>query len=216
MKNIPLALRQAKNAFGQDSPWLPLLELQLPEPDNTLFRIVPNNEDIVFQGNTYSAFPVKIELPNETSKGEIPSITLQVSNVTRVLQGHLEALNGGVGTTVKLIIINTAHLDEDYAELTMDFEVLSATCNSLWVSLKCGASNPLRRRFPVDKFFASHCNHQFNSPAVRASGSGVGAECAYAGSDTTCNRNLDDCIAKNNAGRFGGFPGLEPGGLQLV
>lgn len=176
--------------------------------DNALTKYIP--------GNTYSAFPVKIELPNETSKGEIPSITLQVSNVTRVLQGHLEVLNGGVGTTVKLIIINTAHLDENYAELTMNFEVLSATCNSLWVSLKCGASNPLRRRFPVDKFFANHCNHQFNSPAVRASGSGLGAECAYTGSDTVCNRNLDACIAKDNAGRFGGFPGLEPGGLQLV
>ena len=205
MKNIPLALRQAKNAFGQDSAWLMLLTLTLPAPDNTVFRIVPNNEDVVFGGETYTAFPVQIELPKETNSGEIPSITLQVSNVTRVLQGHLEALNGGVGATVQLIIVNVAHLSEDYAELTMDFDVLSATCSAQWVSLKCGASNPLRRRFPGDKYFAGHCNWQFK-----------GAECAYSGGDTTCERNLTACEAKSNTGRFGGFPGLANGGLRFA
>jgi phage-related protein len=220
MKNIPLALRQAKNAFGQDSPWLMLLTLTLPSPDNTVFRIVPNTEDIVFQSQTFTAFPVQIELPKETNSGEIPSISLQVSNVTRVLQGHLETLNGGLGATVELIIVNTAHLTENYAELTMEFEVLQATCTAQWVTLKCGASNPLRRRFPADKYFAGHCNWQFNSAAVVASGSNVGAECAYAGPYTgdlaTCKRTLADCEAHSNAPRFGGFPGLESGGLRFA
>ena len=216
MKNIPLALRQAKNAFGQDSPWLMLLTLTLPSPDNTVFRIVPNTEDIVFQGATFTAFPVQIELPKETNSGEIPSISLQVSNVTRVLQGHLEALNGGLGSTVELIIVNAGLLSEDYAELTMEFEVLQATCTAQWVTLKCGASNPLRRRFPADKYFAGHCNWQFNSPAVRSAGLHIGDECAYAGSDTTCDRTLAACEAKSNAPRFGGFPGLQSGGLRLA
>ena len=226
MKNIPLALRQAKNAFGQDSPWLMLLTLTLPSPDNTVFKIVPNTEDIVFPAgsdpllNTYTAFPVQIELPNETNSGEIPSISLQVSNVTRVLQTHLEALNGALGATVELIIVNAALLSEDYAELTMEFEVLQATCTAQWVTLKCGASNPLRRRFPADKYFAGHCNWQFNSAAVVALGSNVGAECGYSGPYTgdlaTCKRTLADCEAHSNAPRFGGFPGLESGGLRFA
>jgi len=193
-----------------------LLTLTLPSPDNTVFRIVPNTEDIVFQSNTYTAFPVQIELPKETNSGEIPSISLQVSNITRVLQSHLEALNGALGTTVELIIVNAGLLSEDYAELTMEFEVLQATCTAQWVTLKCGASNPLRRRFPADKYFAAHCNWQFNSPIVRASGSHLGDECAYAGSDTTCDRTLAACEAKSNAPRFGGFPGLESGGLRFA
>lgn len=205
MKNIPLALRQAKNAFGQDSPWLPLLELTLPAPDNTVFRIVPNNEDVTFQGNVYTAFPIQVELPKESSKGEIQTISLMVSNVTRVLQGHLEALNGGVGSTVNMIIVNTAHLTEDYAELTMEFDVLSAECNAQWVTLKCGTANPLRRRFPGFKYMAGHCNWQFKS-----------AECAYSGLDTDCERTLSACMAKGNSTRFGGYPGLAPGGLRVV
>ena len=216
MKNIPLALRQAKNAFGQDSAWLMLLTLTLPSPDNTVFRIVPNTEDIVFQGNTFTAFPVQIELPKETNSGEIPSISLQVSNVTRVLQTHVEALNGALGATVELIIVNAGLLSENYAELTMEFEVLQVTCTAQWATLKCGASNPLRRRFPCDKYFAGHCNWQFNSPAVRAAATGIGAECAYTGSDTTCDRTLAACEAKNNAPRFGGFPGLQSGGLRFA
>jgi phage-related protein len=205
MKNIPLALRQAKNSFGQDSPWLPLLELTLPAPDNTVFRIVPNNEDITFQGNVYSAFPIQIELPKESSTGEIQAVRLMVSNVTRTLQGHLEALNGGVGSTVRMIIVNTAHLVEDYAELTMDFDVLSVECNAQWVTCKLGIANPMRRKFPGFKYMAGHCNWQFKS-----------AECAYAGSATECDRTLAACTAKNNATRFGGYPGLVPGGLRVA
>jgi len=205
MKTLPLALRQAKNTFGQDSPWLPLVVLTLPAPDSTVFRVVPNTDDVVFQGNTYTAFPVQIELPKESSKGEIPVISLMVSNVTRVLQGHLETLNGGLGATVQLIIVNTAHLAEDYAELTMDFEVLSSECTAQWVTLKCGAANPLRRRYPLNTFIAEHCMWQFK-----------GAECAYTGADTTCDRTITACQGKANTAHFGGFPGLVPGSIRFA
>lgn len=205
MKNIPLALRQAKNVFGQNSPWLMLLKLTLPAPNNTVFRIVPNTEDIVFGSQTYTAFPVEIDLPNESSKGEIPSITLRVSNITRILQGHLEALNGASGTTCELVIVNSALLTENYAELTTEFEVLSSSYNSQWITLKCGASNPLRKRFPLDKYFANHCTWQFK-----------GAECSYVGIDTSCDRTLKACKLKANTARFGGSPGLDPNGLRVV
>lgn len=202
MKNLPLALRQAKNVFGQASPWLMLLKLTLP--NSTVFRLVPNNEDIVFGGNTYTAFPLEIDLPQESTKGEIPYLSLKVSNVTRVLQGHLEALNGASGSLVEIIIVNTANLTENYSELTMNFEVLSSSYNSQWIIFKCGASNPLRRRL-LDKYFATSCIWQFKS-----------VECAYAGADLTCDRTLTACRAKDNNLRFGGFPGLDPGGLRVV
>lgn len=204
MKSLPLALRQAKNVFGQESPWLVLLTITLPAPDSTVFRIVPNNEDVEFEGLTYTAFPVEIGFPDESSKGEIPSLDLKVSNVTRIIQSHLEALNGASGTTVKLVIVNTANLTEDYSELTMDFEVLSSSYNSMWITFKCGASNPLRRRF-LDKYFANHCNWQYKS-----------VECASTSTDLTCERTITACRAKNNSTRFGGYPGLDSNGLRLV
>jgi phage-related protein len=170
-----------------------------------LFHLVANNEDITFQTRLYSAFPLNIELPKESSRGEIPSLKLSVSNVTRMLQVEFERYNGGVGASATLYIVNAGLLTENYAELTMDFNIISASCTSQWAELNLGASNPLRRRFPLHRYIAAHCNWQYKS-----------VECAYAGSLTTCKRNLPDCIAHGNAPRFGGYRGLATGSLRLA
>lgn len=205
MKTLPLALRQAKNQFGQDSPWLILVDIDLTSLGGPLFNLVANNEDITFNSTTYTAFPMKIDLPKESSRGEIPTLSLSVSNVTRLLQVEMEAYGGGVTAPVTLYIVNAGLLAENYAELTMDFEILSAECTSQWASLTLGASNPLRRRFPLHRYIASHCNWQYQ-----------GVECAYAGAITTCKRTLDDCILHSNSARFGGFRGLADGSLRLA
>lgn len=205
MKTLPLALRQAKNQFGQDSPWLILVDIDLTSLGGPLFNLIANNEDIVFQTRTYSAFPFNIELPKESSKGEIPSLKLSVSNVTRMLQVEFERFSGGVGARCTLYIVNAGLLSENYAELTMDFDIISASCTSQWAEISLGASNPLRRRFPLHRYIAAHCNWQYK-----------GAECAYAGGLATCKRNLDDCIAHNNAPRFGGYRGLASGSIRLA
>jgi lambda family phage minor tail protein L len=206
MKNLPLALRQAKNQFGQDSPWLILLDLDLTVLGGPTFRLVANNEDIEFNDIIYTAFPLNIELPKETNKGEIPSLKLSVSNITRMLQVEFEKYSGGVGSTCRLYIVNASLLTENYAELTMDFEVISSTCSSQWVEITLGASNPLRRRFPLHRYIAAHCNWQYRS-----------IECGYNQSfPATCNRTLSDCITRNNGPRFGGFKGLASGSLRLA
>lgn len=177
MKSIPLALRQAKNQLGQTSPWLFLVDIVLL--NGPTFNLVANTEDIVFQTRTYTAFPFTIELPKEENKGQLPTIKLSVSNVMRVIQTQLEALNGAIGSTVTLYIVNAALLSEDYSELTMTFNVLTSECNDTTVTFSLGAPNPLRRRFPLYRYIALSCRWNFNSPAVIASGSHLGAECAF-------------------------------------
>lgn len=205
MKNLPAALRQAKNQFGQDSPWLILIDLDLTGLGGPVYHFVNNNEDITFQTRLYSAIPLQIDLPKETSKGEIPSLKLSISNVTRLLQVEMEKYSGGVGALCTLYIVNAGLLNEDYAELTMDFELISAVCTNQWAEITLGASNPLRRRFPLHRYIAAHCNWQYKS-----------AECAYSGSLPTCKRTLDDCVAHGNAPRYGGFKGLTAGSLRLA
>ena len=177
MKSIPLALRQAKNQLGSTSPWLFLIDINIV--GGTVFNLVANNEDISFQGRTYSAFPFTVQLPKSENKGQIPTIKIQVSNVMRVIQAALETTNGGIGSTVTLYVVNAALLSEDYSELTMNFEVISAECNAEWITFNLGLPNPLRRRFPLYRYLALSCRWTFNSPAVRASGSNLGAECAF-------------------------------------
>jgi phage-related protein len=194
--------------MDQDSPWLAMLDIALPGGEH--LYLVNNTDDVVFQGQTYSAFAFNYEQQKQTSKGEIPTVTISVSNVSRVIQSYVEQYDGGIGSTVTLIIVNHAHLTEDYAELTADFTVLGSKCTAQWVSFTLGAPNPLNKRFPAWQYIALHCRFKFNYPA------GTGPYCGYSGTATTCSRTLDNCRALGNSTRFGGHPGLDGRGIRIV
>lgn len=118
-----------------------------------------------YDAQLYTAFPFQLEPINTESKGRIASVLLHVSNITRYLQPYLESLSGGMGTTVKLSVVNTGCvLDSDtvsYEENSMLFEVIDCTSDSQWVTFTLGAPNPLIQRFPLDRYYAEHCNSIF-------------------------------------------------------
>ncbi|WP_298434597.1 DUF1833 family protein [Geobacter sp.] len=206
MKSISSTLTIEKNRIATENPWLVLLDITLTD-GVTKFSLVANTEDIQFQGRTYTAMPFNLIPPKESSKGEIPTVTLEVCNVTRVIQGYLEALDGAIGSGVVMRIVNAAYLAEDYAELEMEFEVLAAKCNAQWVSFTLGAPSPLQKRFPLYRYIAMHCKWVQDYK---------GAECKYSGPLPDCKGTLDDCRAHGNSRRFGGEPGLSGGGVRLV
>jgi len=172
MKNLPANLIIEKNKLASPNPWLILLEITLT--DETILRFVRNTEDITFSGNVYTAFPFELEPTKQDNKGEIPTVTLSVSNVTRVIQKYLDELEGGIGSTVKITVVNAAHLSENYSELEMTFDVLACHSTAQWVVFTLGAPNPLRQRFPLERYMALHCSFVFES-----------AECSYTGKTTT-------------------------------
>lgn len=203
MKNLPIALILEKNKLATPNPWLFTLDVAFP--DETNLYLVNNTENITFQGRTYQAFPFQIEAMKQSSKGEIPTLVLRVSNVSRLLQAYLEQYNGAVGATVLLRVINAAYLAEDYAELEMPFDIIDTGTDAMWVTFTLGAPNPLRSNFPHYKYLGEHCNWQFKS-----------FECAYNGPSEVCQRTLLYCRQLNNSNRFGGFPGLSGYGVRLA
>ena len=78
---LPAVLILEKNKIATANPWLVTLDITLVNGEK--FYFVHNTEDIVFQGRTYTAFPFQIEIPKTSSKGELPSWILRVSNITR-------------------------------------------------------------------------------------------------------------------------------------
>lgn len=208
MLSLPPAILRAANRLDQDSPWLCLLDINIAgEPT---MRIVNNNEDVTFGGNTYIAFAFTIEPPKENSKGELPSVQLMVANATRTMQTYIEAYQGGVGASVTLRVVNAAHLTEDYTELTTTLQVVACKCTAQWVTFTLGAINPLKRRFPPDQYIAMHCRFASAPYGFK------GPHCAYSGAATECNGTLDRCRELGNSRRFGGHPGLDGRGLRLV
>jgi phage-related protein len=202
MKNLPSELLVEKNKLATANAWLLFMDVVLP--DTTEFYLVNNTEDLTFQGREYTAINFNIDPDQQSSKGEIPTLNLLVANVTRILQAYLEELNGGLGASVVLWVVNSAHLASNYAELKMEWEVMGAEASDLWVTFNLGGPNPLRRRFPLYRYIANHCGWTFKA-----------AECAYAGALLTCKRTFADCRVHGNSRRYGGFPGLN-GAVRLA
>ena len=203
MKTLPSVLVTEKNKLATANPWIVLLDIVLDE--STAFYFCSDNSDVTFSGQTYTAFPFDLEPVESSSKGEIPSVSLRVSNVTQLVHYYLEQLNGAVGASVKIRVVNAAYLSEDYAELEMDFSVQTVSATDEWLTFTLGAENPLRRRFPPHRYIAQHCKWNFKS-----------VECAYGGALTTCDRSWTQCTARNNTKRFGGYQGLSEKGWKLV
>lgn len=205
MRTLPADLILSKNLLEDGNPWLLLLDIELD--DSTTIYLVRNTEDITFDGQVYTAFPFEIEASVQRSKGEIPTIQLRVSNVTRTIQAYLEAYSGLVGNSVTLRVVNNAYLSEDYSELTETFEILASVADATYVALTLGCPSPLNRRFPLYRYLSDSCRYVSNFK---------GAECGYSGSDSTCEGTLDACRLKSNSARFGGFPGLGKGGIRFA
>lgn len=205
MKTLPANITLEKNKLETPSAFLILLEVTLP--DATKFYLTNNNEQVTFNAQVYTPIPFQLDPIKEQLQGQLQVVNLRISNVTRLMQSYLEATNGGIGSVVTLTVVNSAYLAESYSELTMTFDVVSCSTDINWVNFGLGAPNPLRRRFPLHRYLPSNCRWVSNFK---------GAECAYAGIDSTCKGTYDDCLLKANQVRFGGFKGLEAGGLRVV
>lgn len=203
MKNLPANLVLEKNKLDDQDAWLILLDITMPNNDE--YYLVRNNEDIVWNNYLYTAVAFDLDIIDEDGKGTIPQVVLKIPNQNRIFQGYLESYEGAVEAVVLIRIISNSNKMENYSELELTFSVQSSSATSEAITFTLGTPNPFRRRFPQSRFIANHCNWQFKS-----------IECAYAGTDSTCKRTLDDCKSKNNSVRFGGYPGLDRIGVRLV
>jgi len=210
-RKIPLNLAIEKNKTEGPSPWIILLEIVLKDLANpattTTYRLCNNQEDVDYDSNTYTAFPFSIEPNKTTAKGRINTIDLKISNVTRLMQQTLEAYDGGLDSTVKMTIVSNANLAENYAELEFDFTIVTVKANAHFVTVVLGAANPLRQLYPLYRYLSNHCRYVVHYK---------GAECQATSALATCDGTLDNCVTRANVQRFGGFPGVKAGGIQIA
>jgi len=169
---------------------------------NRLYNVGSGTEKIPAR---YENFNFNLSLIQESSEGELPKTTLSVSNVTQFLQEYIEGLEGLTGATIVLSIVHADNLNEDYAELQTEFEVLATRLTAMDVAFQVGGPSLLAQRHPLHRYFADLCRHKFKN-----------ARCGYTGGATSCNRRLADCRTLNNSARFGGFTGLESGTIRIA
>jgi len=201
MNNLPASAIIEKNRLATPNAFLLLLDVEIG--DSQKIYLARNTEDVVFNGNTYIAFPLEVDPVKQSSGGDIPTLSLRVANESRALEAYLEELDGLVGKKVVLRIVNSAHLADVALELT--FDILATVPDAHWVTFTLGAPSPLRMRFPRHKYLADHCNWV---PG--------GAECGCAAAAGVCAKTLAACRGYNNSRRFGGSIGLSNPGVRLA
>ena len=198
MKILSAASIVEKNKLTSPYPWLILIDLVLPAPTGPVY-LVRNTEEVRFKNNDYVPFPFEIEFGKETSAGDIPSVTLRISNITRIIQYYIEIHDGLIDIEVVIHIVNHNYLADDYSDLDIYLKVIGCSSDEKWVTFTLGLENPLVKRFPLLRYLRDYCNWQFRS-----------YECGYTGhpENTVCKRTFSACQTLANTERFGGFRGL--------
>ncbi len=203
MHSISLVTAADKNKLASDKVFLVALKIDIKNQDGDLMetlRVVNNNEDIVFAGETYVAYPFNININYEA--GSQPTVSLTAQDVTRALMQRMQTYSGAIGSRVTLFAIHEDNLAGP-ADFSHVFDVISASSNDYTVSWTLGANNLLDVKFPSRRQRRDRCAWTYKD-----------ANCGYTGALTTCSYTLSEangCEAHGNESSFGGFPGLNNG-----
>lgn len=186
-----------KNKLANSDPWILLLEIIYP--NETPVRVAWNTENVVWDGVTWYAVPFELGDMEESREAEVPTVDLTIVDIERRITPYIDDYNGGVGATVYVRVVHSAHLDNTDAELEEKFEIRSVNIDHRnAINFSLGSENLSNFRSPPDIFLQAHCRYKEFK----------GTYCQYSGSETDCDRTFEDCRSKGNESRFGGFPGI--------
>ncbi len=206
MLSLSAVAKAEKNNLNSDGVFVILMELNLPMKDVDPIRVCRNTEDIEWNGHTWQAFPFELGKVSEDKSGSIPSFEIRIDNTSQALTYYVEASNGANNGEVVFYIVNTKAHTVTTAEVEEHYRITKLTVTEQWVTATVGTSyNPHSRR-PEGKYVKNSCRYK----------EFAGPECGYTGTAyTSCNRTLSDCRARGCSKRFGGFPGVDQGGIYV-
>ncbi|MHC1727959.1 MAG: hypothetical protein AB9866_18480 [Syntrophobacteraceae bacterium] len=199
---LPAELTKEKNKLHSRSATIWLLEAEVAgvAPAVTL-RYVHAASDIVWNGNTWRKSSFSISGLNQSTKGKIAEVQIAVSNVDQAVQTDVERYGGLIGTTVRLYLVSSEHLNLSTPMFSSLFEVIRTECRLDAVIFSIGAENFYLRQFPADTIMSNVCRWWKNGRFKQD-------RCGYTGLESFCDGTLGVCIQLGNQARYGGAPGL--------
>ncbi len=204
MKSISSWAITEKNKIEQSNVWIHLLEITWPH-EGTPFRATSNVENVTWNGQTWTAYPMTIgEITEDLNS--VPVCDISIANVDRVMEYYLldyaayTKTDGIYAVNVKVKVINSGNLLNLTPEVEHEFELDYGETNIEWATLRCSIPNPFKKRQPAYRILQNHCQYDLFR----------GIECGYAGvPGDECDRTLTTCRTYGNSGRWGGFAGVK-------
>lgn len=206
MLTLSAIAKAEKNRLDPEGVFILLLELIIPMEGLEPIRVCYNTEDITWNSQLWQAFPLEIGEVTEDKSGSIPSFEIRVDNTSRALTSYIEASNGANNADVIIRVVNSKNLAATEPELEEHFRVARTNVTESWVTMTVSTEyNPNSRR-PIDRYSKNNCRYKEFG----------GALCGYTGSQyKTCNRTLSDCRKRGCSKRYGGFAGVDQGGIYV-
>lgn len=219
MQRLSLISTVEKYRLASTNPWYVLLKM---DPNGaapvgsslTPIYIAHNSDDVTWNGQLYQAFPFEMDAIEDKANGQLPTVSLRVSNVNRLLEALVNEYAGLVGAIVTVWVVQA--IDPDNPVFMQTFWVTGAQADAEWITFSLGADNPMLQPMPKFLYMANVCRHRYNSPGVQAANDPMGICCGYEGSLPSCDKTLEGpngCREHSNVIRFGGFPGIETNGF---
>jgi phage-related protein len=179
MPTMPSDVSALKNSLSQPGAWVWLLTFALPN-NGPVLRFCSNTEDLIYDGQVYRAFNFSVGGLTWNCDGEIPELTMVVTNVAYQIQEYVRDFNGLIGSEVSFVQVNTDYLAEDWDEDLTTLTVVGAVSTWPDIDLTLSVPPPFRYRVPEDRLNPHVCRHAFRTPA-----GGYTTRCGYAGMDVT-------------------------------
>ena len=207
-----------KNRVAQPAPFLWLIFCRVPTDPPTAIRITPNPEPVTFGTDSFgnptvwSPFPCGLSVIEEDTEGNLPELTLTVSNATREIMALLIAHDYLLDQRVELYLVHKNHLANPAAASRFVFTITEVTADTEAVTFALSTQDLYRYEIPGNRILKDWCGETYK-----------GSRCGFTGdpSETLgpCLKTLAECrrrdawqVANGEEGRqskrYGAWPSL--------
>lgn len=215
--STPTIFFREKNLLATGERWIWLYEIEVPTDPVTRYRFVRDPEQVTFRKNIYYPFPISHNAVSEDIEGNLPTVGLTVSNVSREVISTLESYSGLVGQPARIILTHELALTSGSSIAEHDFKILSTHVDVSSVSAQLGDVSLYETTIPGTRMIKHYCRHQYRGGAC-----GYSVDISDDDYLASCDKTFDGpngCEAhgtsETDAGvpvihpeRFGGFPGI--------
>ena len=125
-----------------------LILATITHDDISTIRLAQNTEDVVSRGNTFTAFPFEVLLPEQRAD-RLARATLEFCNIDRLLVPLLRSVHTPPSIRIEIVLASAPDVVE-YGPY--DYSVLGSNYDAQTARLECAHEDILNEPFPRDRF----------------------------------------------------------------
>lgn len=140
----------AANASASSQPWLLLMEIS--HEDMTTLRFVADTEDVISDGQSYTAMELESNMPDEKAD-ELPQVRARISNIDQTLIAELREITPQTKARAEVLVKVVLASDPDNVQVgPFNFELITFSADAGSIEMTLGFENLLRAKYPGHTF----------------------------------------------------------------